>query len=189
MTGQVVRALGIDPGMATTGWAVVERDGDGYRTQGYGVIVTGAKTPWPRRLQEIAQSLRLIVAREVPTVAAIEELFFAKDSRTASSVGHGRGVLLYTLADLGLPIHEYNPRQVKIALTGYGAADKFQMQNMVQRLLRLQTLPKPDDAADALAIALCHLNTCASVVPVRGERSIAVPLPPRRAPVTERTAP
>ena len=183
-----VRALGIDPGMATTGWAVVERDGEGYRTRGYGVIVTAAKTPWPRRLQEISQSLRAIVAREVPTVAAIEELFFAKDSRTASSVGHGRGVLLYTLADLGLPIHEYNPRQVKIALTGFGAADKGQMQNMVQRLLRLSTLPKPDDAADALAIALCHLNTRVSPVSAEGTPSPA-PRPTRHPRIGDRTAP
>lgn len=159
-----MKVLGIDPGMATTGWAVVERAGDGYRAHGYGAIVTGPRTPWPRRLQEIARGLRDVVAREAPAVAAIEELFIAKDSRTASSVGHGRGVLLYTLAELGLPIHEYNPRQVKVALTGYGAADKSQMQNMVQRLLRLPAPPRPDDAADALAIALCHLNTAAVLV-------------------------
>ena len=159
---QAVRVLGIDPGMATTGWAVVERQGDGYRPLAYGAIVTGAKTPWPQRLQEISREVRALAARHAPQVAAIEELFFAKDSRSASSVGHGRGVLLYTLAELGLPIFEYNPRQVKIALTGYGAADKSQIQHMVQRLLNLKEVPKPDDAADAVAIALCHLNTMAS---------------------------
>jgi len=154
-----LRVLGIDPGMATIGWSVLERAGDGYLTLGYGVIVTAAKTPWPQRLQEISRGVREIFVKFSPQVAAIEDLFFAKDSRTASSVGHGRGVLLYTLAELGLPITEYNPRQVKMALTGYGAADKAQMQNMVQRLLGLASVPKPDDAADALAIALCHLNT------------------------------
>jgi crossover junction endodeoxyribonuclease RuvC len=141
---------------------VVERKGDGYLPLGYGAIVTGARTPWPRRLQEISLAVREIAGRHAPRAAAVEELFFAKDSRTASSVGHGRGVLLYTLAELGLPIHEYNPRQVKVALTGYGSADKSQMQSMVQRLLGLKEIPKPDDAADALAIALCHLNTMTS---------------------------
>jgi crossover junction endodeoxyribonuclease RuvC len=107
----------------------------------------------------LARELREVIARERPGLAAVEDLFIAKNSRTAASVGHGRGAILLTLAELGLPIHEYNPRQVKVALTGYGGADKSQMQSMVQRLLGLKEIPRPDDAADALAIALCHINS------------------------------
>jgi crossover junction endodeoxyribonuclease RuvC len=154
-----VKVLGIDPGVATTGWGVVERRGDRLVALDHGVILTPAKTPLADRLCRIARELRALVARVQPDAAAIEELFFAKESRSAAIVGHGRGVLLLALAELGLPIHEYNPKQVKVALTGHGGAEKFQMQNMIQRLLGLPEIPKPDDAADALAIALCHLNT------------------------------
>lgn len=113
----------------------------------------------PDRLRLLARELSALIDAERPDVAAIEDLFIAKNSRTAAAVGHGRGVLLLTLADRGLPIHEYNPRQVKMALTGSGAADKGQMQRMVQRLLALKDIPRPDDAADAVAIALCHVHT------------------------------
>lgn len=154
-----MRVLGIDPGVATTGWGVVERRGDRLVALDHGVIRTPAKTPLADRLCLIARELRSLVARVQPDAAAIEELFFAKESRSAAIVGHGRGVLLLALAELGLPIHEYNPKRVKVALTGHGGAEKFQMQNMIQRLLGLPEMPKPDDAADALAIALCHLNT------------------------------
>ncbi len=155
-----MRVLGVDPGLATTGWGVVEpTSSGGCRVLSYGVILTPAGQPLADRLKRLAEELRGIVARERPALAAVEELFFVKNGSSAASVGHGRGALLLTLAELGLPIHEYNPRQVKTALTGYGAADKYQMQNMVQRFLGLKDLPRPDDAADALAIALCHLNT------------------------------
>jgi crossover junction endodeoxyribonuclease RuvC len=152
--------LGIDPGLATLGWGLVcETSSQTYRAIRHGCILTPASEPMTRRLSQIARELRALVAETRPQVAAVEELYFAKDSRTAASVGHARGVILHTLDDMGLAVHEYNPRQVKMALTGYGAADKSQMQNMVQRLLTLRELPRPDDAADALAIALCHLNT------------------------------
>ncbi len=155
-----MKVLGIDPGMATTGWGLVRQvSPQKYETLRYGCLLTQARVPMSERLQSIAKQLRDIVRTEQPDVAAIEELFFAKNSQTAASVGHARGVLLFVLAELGLPVFEYNPRQVKIALTGFGAADKSQMQRMVQRLLGLKEVPKPDDAADALAIALCHINT------------------------------
>ncbi|MBI4395531.1 MAG: crossover junction endodeoxyribonuclease RuvC [Elusimicrobia bacterium] len=158
MTAQKV--LGIDPGIATTGWGFVEKaPPDRFLTVRFGCLLTPAKEPMVQRLRHLAEQLRRLVQAEKPDVAAVEELYFAKDSRTAASVGHARGVILLVLSELGLPVYEYNPRQVKMALTGYGAADKSQMQRMVQRLLSLKEIPKPDDAADALAIALCHLQT------------------------------
>ncbi len=151
------------------GWAVLEVHGrESYRVWGYGAIETPRARPLADRVLFLARALKEIVGREKPAVAAIEDLFIAKNSRTAASVGHGRGAILLTLAELGLPIHEYNPRHVKVALTGYGAADKSQMQTMVQRLLRLKEIPKPDDAADALAIALCHINSVSYETGVRG---------------------
>jgi crossover junction endodeoxyribonuclease RuvC len=162
-----LKVLGVDPGLGTVGWAVLEADGrESYRVWGYGVIETPRGRPLAERVLFLGRALREIVEREHPLLAAVEDLFIAKNSRTAASVGHGRGAILLTLAELGLPIHEYNPRQVKMALTGYGAADKSQMQNMVQRLLRLKSIPKPDDAADALAIALCHINSASYVAGV-----------------------
>jgi crossover junction endodeoxyribonuclease RuvC len=152
--------LGIDPGIATTGWGLVLKESpDRSRLIRFGVILTSAKDAMIPRLQKVARELKDLIREARPDVAAIEELFFAKNSATAASVGHSRGVLLLTLADMGVPVHEYNPRQVKMSLTGHGAADKSQMQRMVQRLLGLKDIPRPDDAADAVAIALCHINT------------------------------
>jgi crossover junction endodeoxyribonuclease RuvC len=155
-----MKILGIDPGMATTGWGVIQKNGsDGFAVVRHGCFLTPAGQPLAGRLRLLAGQLRELIAREKPVAAAVEELYFAKDSRSAASVGHARGVILLVLSDLGLPVFEYNPRQVKMALTGFGAADKSQVQRMVQRLLSLSVLPRPDDAADALAIALCHLNS------------------------------
>jgi crossover junction endodeoxyribonuclease RuvC len=152
--------LGIDPGMATTGWGLVQKlTSRQTRLIRFGCFLTPARDPLSARLQSLARQLRDLLKSENPDVAAVEEIYFAKDSRTAASVGHARGVLLLVLAEAGVPIREYNPRQVKMALTGFGAADKSQMQKMVQRLLALPEIPRPDDAADAVAIALCHLNT------------------------------
>lgn len=183
-----MKILGIDPGMATTGWGVVQKSSpDRFEAVKYGCILTPAKDPIVSRLQSVARQLRGLVLSERPAAAAVEELYFAKDSRTAASVGHARGVILLVLSELGLPVFEYNPRQVKMALTGFGAADKSQMQRMVQRLLLLKTLPKPDDAADALAIALCHLSTVSLESRVRSAeaawgRPAAGRLPPSASP-------
>jgi len=153
-----MRVLGIDPGTATTGYAVVEETVGDLQMIALGVITTPAKTPLPLRLQTIHNELKEIVAEFEPEAAAVEELFFSRNARTAMSVGHARGVILLALADSNLPIAEYTPMQIKQAVTGYGNANKHQVQEMVRMLLALSETPKPDDAADAAAVAICHLH-------------------------------
>jgi len=153
-----MRVLGIDPGTAITGYAVVEETTEGLQMITLGTITTPAKTPLPLRLQTIYSELREIVAEYAPEAAAVEELFFSRNARTAMSVGHARGVILLALADLNLPIAEYTPMQIKQAVTGYGNASKHQVQEMVRMLLTLPETPKPDDAADAAAVAICYLH-------------------------------
>ncbi len=153
-----MRVLGIDPGTATTGYAVVEEEAGRLQLLAIGVITTPAKTPLPERLQQIYRQLIEIVGATRPDASAVEELFFSRNARTAMSVGHARGVTLLALADAGLPIAEYTPMQVKQAVTGYGNADKRQVQEMVRMLLGLSELPRPDDAADAAAVAICCLH-------------------------------
>ncbi len=154
-----MRVLGIDPGTATTGYGLVEEDEQGLRALAYGAIVTPKVQPLPQRLQTIYRSLRHLVEEWQPDVAAVEELFFSSNTRTAMSVGQARGVALLALADAGLHVAEYSPLAVKQALTGYGRADKHQMQEMTRLLLGLEEPPQPDDAADALAVAVCHLHS------------------------------
>lgn len=151
--------LGIDPGTAIVGYSVVIARGGDLQLQICDVITTPATLPLSQRLQIIYEELSAIIATYRPQEAAIEELFFAKNARTAMAVGHARGVTILALANGGLPITEYTPKQVKQAVTGYGGADKRQIGEMVRILLKLTTVPKPDDAADAAAIAICHLNT------------------------------
>jgi crossover junction endodeoxyribonuclease RuvC len=151
--------LGIDPGTAIVGYAVIEAQGSTLRMLACDVITTPARTPLSQRLQLIYQGLSEVIATYHPQEAAMEELFFAKNARTAMTVGQARGVAMLALANNGLSIAEYTPKQVKLAVTGYGGADKHQVGEMVRILLGLATVPKPDDAADAAAIAICHLNT------------------------------
>jgi crossover junction endodeoxyribonuclease RuvC len=125
----------------------------------YGVVTTPAGTPLPERLQVIYRELTEIIAAWQPESSAIEELFFSKNAKTALAVGHGRGAAMLALANGGLPIAEYKPLEVKQAITGHGGADKRQMQHMVKLLLQLDDIPRPDDAADALAVAICHLHS------------------------------
>ncbi|MCU0520531.1 MAG: crossover junction endodeoxyribonuclease RuvC [Anaerolineae bacterium] len=153
-----MRVLGIDPGTATTGYAVVEDREGRLVLIAIGVISTPAKTPLPVRLQQIYADLRDIIVAHRPAASAVEELFFSRNARTAMAVGHARGVTLLALADAGLRIVEYTPMQIKQAVTGYGSADKYQVQQMVQRLLSLPDVPRPDDAADAAAVAICCLH-------------------------------
>lgn len=164
-----MRVLGIDPGTAITGYAIVEEKGADAHLIAIGVIKTPAKAPLPQRLQKIYQDLQAIIAEHQPAAAAVEELFFSRNTRTAMAVGHARGVTLLALANAsavvdapaesgGLDIAEYTPMEVKQAVTGYGNADKRQVQEMVRRLLHLSEIPKPDDAADAAAVALCYLH-------------------------------
>jgi crossover junction endodeoxyribonuclease RuvC len=154
-----VRVLGVDPGTAITGWGVVEGNGQTLTMTACGVITTAAGTPLPQRLQIIYNDLTQIIARWQPQDSAIEELFFSKNAKTALAVGHGRGAAMLALANANLPIAEYKPLEIKQAITGYGGADKHQMQQMVKLLLTLDDIPRPDDAADALAVAICHLHS------------------------------
>jgi crossover junction endodeoxyribonuclease RuvC len=151
--------LGIDPGTAITGYGLVESDDGLLKLVGSGTITTSAKENLPARLQIIYRELSRIIAAYRPAEAAIEELFFARNARTALAVGHARGVALLALADAALPISEYTPLQVKQTVTGYGQADKKQVQEMVRLLLDLPDVLRPDDAADAAAIAICHIHS------------------------------
>ncbi len=154
-----MRVLGIDPGTAITGYGVIEGEGDSLVVTTYGVITTPANQPLAQRLQHIYRELRALITEWHPDSAAVEELFFSKNARTALSVGHARGVALLALTEAGLPIQEYKPAEVKQAVAGYGNAPKQQVQGMVQLLLNLDELPRPDDAADALAVAICHFHS------------------------------
>jgi crossover junction endodeoxyribonuclease RuvC len=155
-----MRTLGIDPGTAIMGWGIVEEDGQGgLGCVAYGVLTTGKELALPQRLQLLHRGLIAVLEQYRPETAGIEELFFGKNVNTALAVGHARGIALLALADAQIPIQEYRPLAVKQAVAGYGHADKKQMQEMVRLTLGLQTIPKPDDAADALAIAICHAYT------------------------------
>ncbi len=151
-----MRILGIDPGTATVGWGVIELTGSQIELVAYGHISTSKDLPLSKRLLEIATDIRNVVKLYQPDEAAIEELFFFKNQKTVISVGQARGAILLTLEEKNVIIHGYTPLQVKQALTNYGRADKTQMQTMVKAILKLKVLPTPDDAADALALALCH---------------------------------
>jgi crossover junction endodeoxyribonuclease RuvC len=152
--------LGIDPGTATTGYGLVTETSDGGMiVVDYGVIKTPAKLCMPDRLVLLYHRLQEIILLHRPQGGAVEKLFFASNVTTAISVGQARGVALLALAEAGLAVAEYTPMEVKQAVAGYGGADKNQVQQMVKALLGLPEIPKPDDAADALAIAICHLNT------------------------------
>jgi crossover junction endodeoxyribonuclease RuvC len=151
--------LGIDPGLATTGWGIVERAAGRLRLRAFGAILSPAAAELPSRLLQIRQELSAIIQAHQPEVVAIEELYFAKFAVSIAATAQARGAILLTAAEYGLPIIEYNPRAVKMAMTGFGSANKIQMQSMLQRHFGLKELPRPDDAADAAAIALCHVQT------------------------------
>jgi crossover junction endodeoxyribonuclease RuvC len=152
--------LGIDPGTATIGYALVRDLLDGSsQAVDYGVITTPKEDSAPARLVQLYERLNEILSLHHPDSAAVEKLFFQKNISTAIAVGQARGVVMLALAQAGLEIGEYTPNEVKQAVTGYGSADKKQVQEMVRVLLSLDKIPKPDDAADALAIAITHLNT------------------------------
>jgi len=159
VSGPAIAVLGVDPGIAITGYVVVRQHQDVLAPVAYGVITTPAGWPLPRRLQHLYSELTALIKTYHPAEASVEELFFARNARTALAVGHARGVILLALADAGLPTFEYTPLQVKQAITGYGRASKEQMQEMVRLLLQLETIPQPDDAADALATAICHAHS------------------------------
>lgn len=152
-------ALGIDPGTATVGYGLVQTRSDGsLQMVDYGVITTPAGEPMPQRLLTIHDGLTRLIAKHQPEIAAVEKLFFGKNVTTAITVAQGRGAILITLARAQLPIAEYEPSIIKQTVSGYGNAKKPQMQEMVRLLLGLDAIPKPDDAADALAIAITAIQ-------------------------------
>lgn len=153
-----MRILGLDPGTATTGYGIVDVEEGEFTAVTYGVITTPANMPMPQRLQIIQQELQQLLDEYKPDSVGIEEVFFGRNVTTAITVGQARGVLLLTLANAGLPIGEYSPPKIKDAVTGYGKADKAQVQMMVRNLLDLEETPRPDDAADGLAVAITHYN-------------------------------
>ncbi len=150
--------LGIDPGTAITGYGVVRESEAGLSLVDCGVITTPADQPLAARLQHIYRGIQSVIRQYQPNAAAVEELFFSRNVRTALSVGQARGVALLALAEAGLPIYEYKPLEVKQTVAGYGGAGKQQVQEMVRMLLNLDHVPQPDDAADAVAVAVCHIH-------------------------------
>jgi len=153
-------ALGIDPGTAITGYGLVRLEPDGELVAvKYGVILTPKEAEPPARLEMIYDGMIDLLKEYMPDTAAVEKLFFARNVTTGIAVGQARGVVMLALQKAGLKIFEYTPKEIKNAVVGYGGADKRQVQEMVRALLQLDSIPKPDDAADALAVAITHLNT------------------------------
>jgi crossover junction endodeoxyribonuclease RuvC len=151
-----MRILGIDPGLAIVGFGIVDVERRDPVHVRHGVIRTPANTPLPSRLLTVYEDFTELVETFKPDALAIEELYFQKNVNTALPVAHSRGVMLMAAQRYGLPAAEYSPQQVKLAVTGYGAAEKLQVMEMTRTLLKLKAMPRPDDAADALAVAVCH---------------------------------
>lgn len=151
--------VGIDPGVATTGYGVVRDTRDGIVLVDFGIITTPPRMPLAQRLLVLHRELEKIVQLHRPESSAVEKLFFQKNVTTAIAVGQARGVALLTMAENSIEVSEYTPLEVKQAVAGYGSADKKQVQYMVRALLNMEEIPSPDDAADALAIAICHLHS------------------------------
>ncbi|MBI2051092.1 MAG: crossover junction endodeoxyribonuclease RuvC [Parcubacteria group bacterium] len=151
--------LGIDPGIADTGFGVIKKTNDSFRAQAFGTIATRKTDALTDRLKELFDGIQGLIKKYKPERIAVEQLFFAKNAKTAITVAHGRGVILLAAKSAGCEVREYTPLQVKQAITGYGAASKSQIQRMVKTILALKTIPRPDDAADALAIAICAGQT------------------------------
>ena len=150
--------LGIDPGTARLGYGLVEDDPQ-FRAVAFGVVETASSSPMPQRLSELFDAVSGLIAEHRPETVAVEQLFFARNVTNALAVGQARGVVLLAAARAGITVAEYTPMEVKLAVAGYGKADKPQMGEMVRMILGLERVPRPDDAADALAVALCHAQT------------------------------
>ena len=162
--------LGIDPGTHRTGYAAVDMRGSTLVAVDYGVITTSASLAPGARLKMIYERVVDLIERHRPQAAAVERLFLGQNAPSAIAVGQARGVVLLALAQAGVPLEEYTPSAVKTAIVGYGRADKAQVQEMVRVLFRLAAVPRPDDAADALAVAVCALNHAAVPAALRGGR-------------------
>ena len=159
-----VRILGIDPGIATVGFGVIAAANGRFGAIEYGAIITKPHQLLETRLCEIHDAVTELIRRHKPDCMAIEELFFSNNITNGIAVAHGRGIILCTAEKSGVPLYEYTPMQVKQAVVGYGLAEKRQVMDMVKRLLKLKAVPRPDDAADALAIAICHARSATSLL-------------------------
>ena len=159
-----MRILGIDPGVATVGFGVIDSEGGRQRMVQYGAITTPAGMPLAARLVQIGDDLGQLIRQFQQDEMSVEELFFSKNITTGIAVAHARGIILCTAAKSGVPLFEYTPMQVKQAVVGYGLAEKRQVMDMVRRLLKLKAVPRPDDAADALALAICHARSATSLL-------------------------
>ena len=159
-----MRILGIDPGYGSTGFGLIEADRGQYSLLRCGAITTPPNTEFSWRLEVIYEDMRRLLEIGKPDAVAIEELFFGQNVTTGIGVAQSRGVILLAIRQANLPIYSYKPMQVKQAVVGYGNATKHQVQDMTRRLLRLEKMPKPDDAADAIAIALCHARSSTSLL-------------------------
>ena len=162
--------LGIDPGFAIVGFGLVEADRGRQRLVQCGAITTPAGEPLPARLRQIADDMDLLLAQFQPQAMAVEELFFNNNITTGIGVAQARGVILLAVQQANIPIFEYKPMQVKQAVVGYGNASKHQVMDMTKRILHLEAVPKPDDAADAVAIALCHARSSTSLLAMSQHR-------------------
>jgi len=154
--------LGIDPGYATVGYGVIEYNGKGFRTVDYGAVTSPANLPFPRRLEMIFEGITELIDKFKPDAVSVEELFFNTNLKTGIAVAHARGVILLAVQKRGVPFFEYTPLQVKQSVVGYGRAEKMQVMLMTKSLLGLEKIPRPDDAADALALAICHAHASRS---------------------------
>ena len=159
-----MRILGIDPGYGITGFGIVDAQRNQFQLLQYGAITTPPGTDFPVRLQMIYNDMTQLLQMAKPDAVAIEELFFGQNVTTGIGVAQSRGVILLAIRQAGLTVHSYKPMQVKQSVVGYGNATKHQVQDMTRRILRLEKMPKPDDAADAIAIALCHARSSTSLL-------------------------
>lgn len=158
-----MKILGIDPGYAIVGWGVIEYNNNHFKALDFGAVTTQAHTPLSERLEIIYNSFNEIVARNKPDVMSIEKLFYNSNQKTVIDVAQARGVLMLAAEQNKIPVFEYTPLQVKQSVVGYGRAEKKQVQEMIRRMLCLDKVPKPDDTADALAMAICHAHSSGSV--------------------------
>jgi crossover junction endodeoxyribonuclease RuvC len=159
-----IRIIGIDPGYAIVGYGILDYAGNRFRTIDYGAVTTESGMDFERRLAYIYDELAEILVKYRPDYMAVEKLFFTTNQKTAIDVAQARGVIQLCAVKHGVSLHEYTPLQVKSAVTGYGKADKNQVQQMTKTMLKLEAVPKPDDTADALAIAICHAHTAGSSI-------------------------
>ena len=160
-----LKVLGIDPGTATIGWAVLSKEtGSNFETVAYGHIETSPEKSEEERILEIGQDIDKIVKKYKPQEAALEKLFFFKNKKTIIEVSQARGAIILALGKNGVSVSNYTPLQLKQSITGYGKAEKNQIQYMTKKILELSSLPKPDDTADALAIAICHINSRKNII-------------------------